>query len=213
MISTYTLDFWRSPKEFLKMISIAYILIKAIIIFIVVRVACTHLTTRITSFRLGCKLPPTFPILSSITLFLNNQNLFKRHKVISGQVSIHQKFGQTFQRFGLTSIIIHTIDPANIRTVWATNFSDWGIEFPRFTVLGDFAGRNVVTVDGPLWKKSRAVLDPHFHGPTAHRVVFHVMEKYFVKYLKGIPDDGQIIDLQPLIYLLVCEETTQSACQ
>jgi len=190
------------------MVSIPYnmftVAISAVLLPICYIIYC-QISTRNTAYRLGCKAPSTFPVLKSIQMFLETQKLFKRHTVIADQASMHKTYGLTFQRLGLTSNTIHTIDPVNIRTVWATKFVDWGVEYPRLAVMGEFTGRNVTTVDGLLWEKSHTFLDPYFYGSTAHKIELDIVEKYFKKYFEGLSTDGAIVDLQVPIYSMVLE--------
>lgn len=135
-------------------------------------------------------------------LFLGFAEQQNRHTVVTGQASLHAEYGNTFQRMSPMGNMIHTIDPVNIRSVWKTDFSSWGVENPRLKVLGEFCGKGVITVDGELWEKTHDLTMPHFFGKDAPRVNLAIIEKYFRKYLGDLPD-GQNVDLKPLVYAMV----------
>ncbi|KAM0304944.1 hypothetical protein ACHAO8_011335 [Botrytis cinerea] len=175
-----------------------------IILCLVFSVIFSQLARRIKANRLGCKPPTTFPLWENIKLFLRFRDQQNRHTVVEGQVFLHADYGTTFRRMSPMGLMIHTIDPANLRSVWKTNFGDWGVENPRVKVLGEFCGRGVITVDGELWEKTHRLTMPHFFGKDAPRVNLAIIEKYFQKYLGNLLD-GEVIDLQPLIYAMMFE--------
>lgn len=138
----------------------------------------------------------------SIKLFLGFRNQQKRHTIVEGQAVLHTEYGATFKRLSPMGNIIHTMDPANIRTAWKTDFDPWGVEHPRLKVLGEFCGRGIITVDRELWMKTHRLTKPHFYGREAPRPNLKVIEKYFRKYLGDLPND-EPVDLEPRIYAMV----------
>jgi hypothetical protein len=95
---------------------------------------------------------------------------------MSGQAERHKEYSLTFRQLTPTSSIKFTLDPLNIRTIWATGFLEWGVEPTRIKILGTFCGRGIVTVDGPLWEKARDLLRPHFFGKPAAPISLDVLE-------------------------------------
>lgn len=180
-----------------------YGLLKVIIIITACYMLYSHLSAMFTSYRLGCKSPPMYPILNSLQLFLGVRKRLQRHTVMPGHPQLHKTYGLTFQRLGFFRNTIYTLDPMNIRDVWATNFPEWGVETMRMQVLGPFCGRGIATVDGSLWERSRDAVRPHFYGTTAATIDLNVLQGYVDRYIGKLPRDVKVIDLQPLVYNVV----------
>lgn len=71
--------------------------------------------------------------------------------------------GGTFQSSGLFGAEpLFISDPENLRAVFATNFSDYGVELLRLGAFGFMVGKCIFTTDGPFWEHSRSLFRPHF---------------------------------------------------
>ena len=57
---------------------------------------------------------------------------------------------------------IDSIRPENLQTVWVSKFKDWGVEPVGLPAQNPFWGRGFITMDGPRWEYSRALLKPSF---------------------------------------------------
>lgn len=100
-----------------------------------------------------------------------------------------------------------TAAPENIRAVYSTQFEDFGVKPVRGFVFGPLLGRGLMTSDGSLWKRSRALTAPTFTKSQfgdLKRFVDHV-----TRLLEHVPDDGSQIDLQPLFHQLALDVTTE----
>lgn len=64
------------------------------------------------------------------------------------------EFGRTHTAVILGQEIISTCDPECIKTVLATNFTDYGIG-PRIDAMGPLLGKGIFTLDDVPWQHSR----------------------------------------------------------
>jgi hypothetical protein len=65
----------------------------------------------------------------------------------------------TFSINSLGSRLIYTMEPENVKTIFATNFKDFGIPQTRKDALAIF-GPGIFSSDGHFWEASRALLRP-----------------------------------------------------
>jgi cytochrome P450 len=113
----------------------------------------------------------------------------------------HQHFGQTFEiRPLLTLPKVATIAPANIRTI--NQGKDWGVEGMRLPGMEDFCGRGFLTTDGELWQRSRKLLKPTFAKSNLQDLRY-LSEQVDIMFAQ-IPQYGETVDMQPLLYDMVC---------
>jgi hypothetical protein len=125
----------------------------------------------------------------------------KRGKGLDAFVNLHRAYGDTFQFKALSPAQISTCDPTNIQTIATTNFDDWGVEPIRGDSLAPFLGPGVLTHDGQIWKRARAMIRPIFHR--AEVADLENFELHVSSLLSLIPRDGRTVDLQPLFKRLV----------
>ena len=82
---------------------------------------------RIHYWKLRCRSPIKFPLIKALSLSLSVNNRLQRHTVLPGHAELHRTYGSTFKATGISRDSIFSIEPENLRAVWATNFQDWGI--------------------------------------------------------------------------------------
>ncbi|KAF2803064.1 putative cytochrome P450 alkane hydroxylase [Mytilinidion resinicola] len=160
----------------------------------------------------GCKPPPSYPHidpifgLDSLILCLRNlqrgnlmnhlDNTFKR---IQGGV-------YTYSTNFLGSRVIYTIEPENVKTIFATRYEDYGQSQTRKDALAIF-GPGIFTLDGAQWQASRALLRPNFVRSQIgdmSRLEVHVRQ-----LIEKIPKHGKVVDLQPLFGELTMDSATE----
>ena len=95
---------------------------------------------------------------------------------------------------------IITIAPENVKLI-NTRDNEWGIQPDRLPGMEFFCGRGFITTDGDIWRHSRALLRPSFakRNITDLSVLSREMDKLFSE----LPEDGVMVDLQPLLYIMV----------
>lgn len=78
----------------------------------------------------------------------------QEHIVLQETLRRALEFGRTNTAVVLGQKIVSTCDPENIKTVLATNFTDYGIG-PRIHAMGPLLGKGIFTLDDVPWQHSR----------------------------------------------------------
>ena len=126
---------------------------------------------------------------------------FAEHRYLELIRARHEVGGYTFQSQTLGSRVINTSEPANIKTILATNFEDYSLGF-RLAALGPLLGKGIFTSDSKDWETSRALIRPNL--VKAHVSDLSLFEKHIEQLLAHIPKDGSTVDLQDLFFRLSC---------
>ncbi|RDL32694.1 Uncharacterized protein BP5553_09150 [Venustampulla echinocandica] len=103
----------------------------------------------------------------------------------------------------------YSIEPEVLKAVYATNFKDFGVEPIRrdSRITMPFADKGVNTTDGDDWAHSRVLIKPFFE-----RDVYHNTERiapFADRFLSLLPQDGEEVDVQPLIQRWFLDITTE----
>ncbi|KAL3422602.1 cytochrome P450 [Phlyctema vagabunda] len=112
----------------------------------------------------------------------------------------------TFSTLFLGSRVIYTIEPENVKAIFATNFRDYGQTKTRKDALAIF-GPGIFTVDGHQWEASRALLRPNFVRNLVGDM--SAFETHVLKMLEKIPGCGRVIDMQELFLHLTMDSATE----
>lgn len=134
---------------------------------------------------------------------------FKEHRMLELIKERHEAGGYTFQSQTLTSHVIGTSEPENIKTILATKFEDYSLGF-RLAALGPLLGRGIFTTDFKEWETSRALVRPNFVKAQVSNL--SLFEKHVKQLLAHIPKDGSTVDLQDLFFKLSCMCFRRSIC-
>jgi cytochrome P450 monooxygenase len=116
-----------------------------------------------------------------------------------------KEYGKTFEEIWRGKPLINTIDPVNVQKMAAIAFEDYGKDPERSIAQAPFLGPSIFD-DGPTWKHARALVKPIFSR--AEMSDMEHMESYFDRFMALLPDDGSMVDMQPLLHRLVSQ--TQS---
>ncbi|KAH7136548.1 cytochrome P450 [Dactylonectria macrodidyma] len=86
--------------------------------------------------------------------------------------------------------VIFTVDPANLKAILATQFSDYGKGEPFHAEWRDFLGDSIFTTDGHQWHASRQLIRPQF---TRDRVSdLHCFEAHMQTFFRAIANGGPL---------------------
>ena len=102
---------------------------------------------------------------------------------------------------------IWTLAPDNIRTINSTA-RKWGVEPLRLSAMRTLCGRGFLTTDGSTWQHSRRLLKPTFSK--ANVIDFPTLSSAVHELLSRLPDNGAVVDLQPLLDNLVGQIVVRS---
>jgi len=105
-----------------------------------------------------------------------------------------ERLGSTYSRqvFGTREIV--TVDTDNIKTVLSTNFTDYGVEDVRMFSVKPVLGAGVMSMDGPVWKHSRAVVQKLMARSQTADLSW--LAKHVDNLIAALPKDGRTVDLQ-----------------
>jgi hypothetical protein len=152
----------------------------------------------------GCQPPSQYPHKDpffGIDLFLRLGKAVVEHRQLELFQQLHRELGKTYAWNWWGTEAIHSIEPENIKTVFATKANDWGNAPIRLRSGGPWVGRGFITVDGPDYEESHWLLKPSFRRSNISNL--EPFETCLQELLGQIPKDGSIVDLQVLFSKLV----------
>ncbi|KAL8726650.1 MAG: hypothetical protein Q9166_006609 [cf. Caloplaca sp. 2 TL-2023] len=170
----------------------------------------SHLTYTRAMRKHGCSLPRKYfhwdPILG--------YDLFRKtaHSIANGDSFLFEKslfntYGKTFAANSWGNTKIYTMDPQNMEVVLRSQFRSFAVGTLRENLLKPFMEKSVFTSDGTAWAHSRAAIRPVFQRvQVADLAPFAVHVDRFIKLL---PRDGSMVDLQPLLKRLFLDRATE----
>jgi cytochrome P450 len=118
---------------------------------------------------------------------------------------INQKTN-TFHTRTTRAPMIATIEPENIKTILSLKFNDYGFG-NRSEAFTPLLGDGIFNNDGEKWSRSRHLLRPNFVREQVADL--ESLERHFQIFLKHIPRDGRVVDLQPLFFKLTIDTATE----
>lgn len=112
---------------------------------------------------------------------------------------------------GVSSRIILTSDPENIKALLTSQFADFGKGESFHEEWREFLGDSIFVTDGELWSRSRQLLRPMF---TKDRIVdteiFEKHVQHLIPFLAGssAPGGSKIVDVGPLFFRYTLDAAT-----
>ncbi|PVI07134.1 cytochrome P450 [Periconia macrospinosa] len=94
----------------------------------------------------------------------------------------------------LGSPIILTIDPENVKSILATQFSHFSVGQERINLLSASIGKGIFTSDGAEWKHSRDMLRPCFERNQVADTL--MLDRHVTRLIETLPTDGSTVNLQ-----------------
>ncbi|KAG9197806.1 hypothetical protein G6514_001031 [Epicoccum nigrum] len=99
-----------------------------------------------------------------------------------------------------------TQDPENVKAALSTNFGDWSIGQERIKEMSSFLGYGIFVNEGAEWKHSREMLRPCFEKKIVANT--RLLERHTQRLFALLPQNGQTVDLQPLLHDLAMDIAT-----
>jgi cytochrome P450 len=157
----------------------------------------------------GCKPPKRFPVKDpffGIDFLYNVAKQLKRHSTLQWQCDMINRLGcSTASLRMLHNRIILTIEPKVVQNVLSLDFDSFGVGSAR-DGLKPLLGEGIFTTDGAAWQHSRNLLRPCFVRSQVGDV--ELLEQHLQHLLLKIPQDGSMVDLQPLFFQLTLDSST-----
>lgn len=147
------------------------------------------------------KYPHRDPFLG-LDLFLAAGKAIKSNRLLDFTQQLFDSYGKTFQINSWGKTVINTMEPANIQTVLSTSFTNFGVvPLPPTTSKAKgsnpLMSRGIFTADGAIWEHNRALIRPTFSRQQISD--FGALEGHFLKLLALLPQNGETVDLKPLL--------------
>lgn len=112
---------------------------------------------------------------------------------------------------GISTRLIFTTDPENIKALLTGQFADYGKGEPFHSEWKEFLGDSIFATDGELWSRSRQLIRPMF---VRERIVdTEIFEKH-VQHLipllagSGSPSGSKTVDIGPLFFRFTLDAAT-----
>ncbi|KAF2661086.1 cytochrome P450 monooxygenase [Lophiostoma macrostomum CBS 122681] len=180
-----------------------------VLLYICVRGAryCLYVRSR---KRRGCEEPPKYPHRDpflGLDYWFEQRQAAQESRWLPTSKALFARHGKTYEINNLGQRMIHTMDAQNIQSVWATDFKNWGLQPLREGIAEPFFGHGLNTTDGELWKHSRALVRPTFKRTEIANLEF--LGRHVDHLLQQLPDDGAMVDLQPLFSRLILDASTE----
>ena len=160
----------------------------------------------------GCSPAPSaeqrdriFGLDSLIQLY---QSIRKNRRNVSMRI-LFDKYGHTFQVNSWSTTKIFSIEPQNLQSVLATDFTSWGVQPLRLFAFEPFVGKGIMCSDGTFWEHSRALIKPTFARSQIADLHLKTFDAQVKRLIALIPGDGSSVDLQPLFGRLALDSSTE----
>ncbi|KAL8882950.1 MAG: hypothetical protein Q9198_000126 [Flavoplaca austrocitrina] len=149
-----------------------------------------------------CRPPPALPqydTILGIDLMLENFRSWKADQLLDRMQSRFQRVGNTYSAKLAGQRITFTVEPENIKAIFADQFNDFDIGYIRRRAIEPSIGDMLLTADGSRWHQQRAMLRPAFNRQQYSDFAFY--ERDIDELIRAIPCDGSTIDLAPLFHI------------
>ncbi|KAL9011508.1 MAG: hypothetical protein Q9173_003654 [Seirophora scorigena] len=123
--------------------------------------------------------------------------------------SLFEAYGHSFQVKSWGRTTLFTVEPKNLQSVLATNFSAWGVQPLRLFAFEPFVGKGIMCSDGAFWEHSRALIKPTFARTQIGDLRLPAFDAHVDRLIALIPANGVTVDLQPLFARLALDASTE----
>ncbi|KAL8751600.1 MAG: hypothetical protein Q9184_006022 [Pyrenodesmia sp. 2 TL-2023] len=127
---------------------------------------------------------------------LENIRSLKAGRLLDLMRSRFQHMGNTYSATVAGNLMIFTVEPENIKAIFADRFHDFDAGWIRRRALAPAVGDVLITADGARWHQQRAMLRPAFNKQKFSEFAFY--QRDIDELISKIPSDGSTIDLAPL---------------
>lgn len=187
------------------------ILLSGIVVFFLRR-ACRSRKLKILEASLGCERPPTesdrFPYdFFGIRKTLELASHFQNRTSLAYTDSLFERYGETFTSNVIGYRLIFTCNEDNTKHLLSTAFADFESSPLRRPLIEPITPHGIFTLDGADWKTSRDQLRPRL-SDLRKAIDLTICEQHFQSFLKNVPSDGEIFDVQSQAHALALDLQT-----
>lgn len=151
--------------------------------------------------RHQCYPAPRFPQrerLLGLDLMLQSLKAAKAARLLDVLRSRFRLMGNTYSATVAGNKFIFTMEPQNIKAIFADRFNDFDAGWQRRRAFAPSIGDVLITADGARWHQQRAMLRPAFKKQLFSDYSFY--ERDIELLIQRVPTDGSTVDLAPLFY-------------
>jgi cytochrome P450 len=116
--------------------------------------------------------------------------------------------GPTYLVSRWTTQAIHTCDARNIKHLLASSFEDFRLPDVRVSVLSEFLGMGIFTLDGEAWSYTRSLIRPTLTRAKM-ALLPDILEHHVQALLAHVQGDGTKQDLQPLFFKVTMDVASE----
>ncbi len=133
-----------------------------------------------------------------LSAMLENLKAWKARKFLELARKRYNIAGLTYSATVAGNRTIFTIEPENIKAVFADHFDDFDVGWLRLRGFGPAFGEILFTSDGARWRHQRAMMRPAINRRQI--LDFQFFKSDINVLIDRIPKDGSTIDMAPLFY-------------
>jgi len=156
----------------------------------------------------GCKEPRKYPHKDPVwgsDMVEERKKAMKEGRFFKLYDTQFELYGRTFEEIWRGKPLINTIEPANVQKVAALAHEDYGKDPERLMAQAPFMGPSILSQHGPAWKRARTLVTPIF--ARAELSDIDHLASYTDRFMELLPNDGSMVDIQPLVRRLVSLST------
>ncbi|KAL9627082.1 MAG: hypothetical protein Q9204_006823, partial [Flavoplaca sp. TL-2023a] len=141
---------------------------------------------------------PQWDRLLGLDIMLQSFKAAKAARLLDDLRSRFRLMGNTYSATIAGNNYIFTMEPQNIKTIFADRFDDFDAGWQRRRAFAPSIGDVLISADGARWHQQRAMLRPAFKKQLFSDYSFY--ERDIDRLIRQIPHDSTTIDLAPLFY-------------
>lgn len=170
----------------------------------------SSLSLQRTAKARGCELPALYPHkdpVFGIDYVVRNVRALRGGRFLDAVSECYARVGSTYATRVMNKLVVHTVDPDNVKTILALNFKDYELGL-RINIMGPLLGKGIFVTDGEDWAHSRALLRPNFVKDQLTDL--SMLERHMQELLVLLPrDPAQVVDLQELFLRFTLDSSTE----
>ena len=148
----------------------------------------------------GCRAPRDYPLLDKVfglDFLFKSMKLVRSYQNVPAPVSYHKDHGNTFRLTLRGKAVFYTISPENLRAIYETQCSDWGVEPHRLKAMRPFCGIGHITSDGKDWERADAILKPSLALSNVHDLT--AFGSAASDFINNLPASSETVDMSPIL--------------
>ncbi|KAJ9657674.1 hypothetical protein H2201_008080 [Coniosporium apollinis] len=160
----------------------------------------------------GCQpIASKYPLkdrIFGLDFVVENLKCSSSHCYLVNSLRRFQEVGGTYTLRIFGHPMIQSIEPENVKAVFATKEKDWRLGEYRTVSFRDLLGVGIFTLDRPGWQESRAWLRPAFEKKRTADIELY--ERHIGHLFQQLPHDGKtVVDLQELFLKYTMDSSTE----